>query len=81
MLNRTGEKGQGTLLRCVGCHLRLPQGPEILLLLPGSGLLTEQSATTAPGGCQHQQMLYLQRAQDDRLPHLYLAAGREGRPW
>lgn len=50
------------------CPLRLPQGPGLPLLLPGNGLLTQQSATTALGGCQHQQMLYLQHAQDDPSP-------------
>lgn len=75
MLNCTGEKGQCTPPEVYG----LPSQAAISgcledlgsLLLPGNGLLTQQSATTAPGGCQHQQMLYLQHAQDDpALPPL-----------
>lgn len=62
------KRGKVPLLRCMGCHLRLSWGPGLPLLLPGYGLLTQQSATTAPGGCQHQQMLYLQHVQDDPSP-------------
>lgn len=64
------KRGKVPLPRCMRCPLRLPRGPGLPLLLPGHGRLTQQSATTAPGGCHHQQMLYVQHAQDDPSPPL-----------